>query len=124
MEIFEKIRELRIQKGVKQIDIAAYLGISQSAYTNYENGKRRLNYEFIIKLADFYHVTLDELFQRTTNKKISEVKEMNFKSKIHKEIWRKLNSLREDDLYIVDGYLDGLLERTKIQENRKDKIIG
>lgn len=49
---------------------------------------------------------------------------MNFKSKIHKEIWRKLNSLREDDLYIVDGYLDGLLERTKIQENRKDKIIG
>ena len=48
-----------------QNEIAELLNISRSAYALYEAGKRQLNYDSLVILADFYHVSLDYLFDRT-----------------------------------------------------------
>lgn len=42
------------------------LGISRVNYTRYETDKVRPDYETLIKLADFYNVSLDEIFDRNT----------------------------------------------------------
>lgn len=47
-----------------QTDVANYLGISQSAYQTYETGESKPMLDNLIKLADFYQVSLDYLVGR------------------------------------------------------------
>lgn len=64
MDLGGKLKELRLNMGLTQEELAAKLGLSRVNYTRYENGKVNPDYETIIKLADFYEVSLDELFDR------------------------------------------------------------
>lgn len=61
----ERLRDLRITTGKTQQDIADMLNLSRSAYALYETGKRQLNYESLLALAQCYGVSLDYLFGRT-----------------------------------------------------------
>lgn len=60
----EKITELRKRRGLSQKEVADYLGITIAAYGHYEAGRREAGYDTVVKLADFYHVSLDYLFGR------------------------------------------------------------
>jgi transcriptional regulator with XRE-family HTH domain len=62
---FERIRDLREDHDYKQEYVAKYLGIQQTTYSKYELGKVNIPVEMLIKLADFYHVSLDYLTGRT-----------------------------------------------------------
>lgn len=66
MQIGNKLKELRISEGLTQQELSVRLGISRVNYTRYETDKVRLDYETLIKLADFYNVSLDEIFDRNT----------------------------------------------------------
>lgn len=48
-----------------QSAVAAYLGIQQTVYSRYERGFQTIPLEHLIKLADYYHVSLDYLTGRT-----------------------------------------------------------
>lgn len=65
----ERLRELRLQMGKTQQEMATVLRITSSAYSLYETGKRQLNYEGMLTLADYFNVSLDYLFGRTEIKK-------------------------------------------------------
>ena len=60
-----RIGDLRIDNDVKQIEIAKYLGVSQGTYSGYESGRVNSPLEALMKLADFYHVIVDYLLERT-----------------------------------------------------------
>ncbi len=60
----DKLRKLRLQKGLKQSDLAKKLSLSSVRYNQYETGKRMPDYELLIKIADYYGVTLDYLLDR------------------------------------------------------------
>lgn len=60
-----KLKELRMQKGCNQTDVAKVLGITQQAYANYETEKRQPDNETLSKLADFFNVSVDYLLGRT-----------------------------------------------------------
>ena len=62
---FETIRNLRIDKGFTQKQIAEYLHIKQNTYSQYEIGVLNYPVDVIIKLADFYGVSTDYLMVRT-----------------------------------------------------------
>jgi transcriptional regulator with XRE-family HTH domain len=64
MELGKKLKELRKAYNLTQEEIANKLEISRVNYTRYENDKVRPDYETIIKIADFYDISLDELFYR------------------------------------------------------------
>lgn len=61
MEYVKKIRELREdhEPKISQKDIATLLGTTQQYYSEYENGKRKLPIEHLIKLCNFYGVSAD-----------------------------------------------------------------
>ena len=65
---FENIRNLRIDKGYTQKQIGEYLGISQNTYSQYEIGVLNYPVDVLIKLADFYNVSIDYLLGRTSEK--------------------------------------------------------
>ena len=62
---FRGIRDLRTDSDLSQSRIAAYLGIRQNTYSDYENGKINVPIDMLIKLADFYGVSLDYLVGRS-----------------------------------------------------------
>ena len=62
---FQRIRDLREDHDKKQIELANYLEIKQSTYSDYESGKINIPIDMLIKIADFYGVTLDYLVGRS-----------------------------------------------------------
>jgi len=65
MNFNSRIRELRIEKGLTRLDLAAEIGVSGSALGNYERGERSPDSELITKLADFFNVTSDYLLGKS-----------------------------------------------------------
>lgn len=65
---FRNIRNLREDNDYTQSFVAEKLGITQRAYSYYENGGRTLTPELLIKIADFYNVSIDYLLGQTNNK--------------------------------------------------------
>lgn len=63
-KLAERIKELRIEKGVTQKQIANEIGIAQSAYYYYESGKQEPTASVIVKLADYFNVCTDYLLGR------------------------------------------------------------
>lgn len=59
----KRLKELRLQKGVPQQKVAKYLGVSRQAYSNYENGNRNPDNEVLLKLAEFFEVSVDYLLR-------------------------------------------------------------
>lgn len=66
---FENIRNLREDNDKLQVELAAYLNVKQTTYSKYELGKINIPVEVLIKLADFYDVSIDYLVGRSKNKK-------------------------------------------------------
>ena len=60
----DTIRILRQEKSLTTDDVAKAIGVSGSAYRNYERGERSPSFEILVKLADFYGVTTDYLLGR------------------------------------------------------------
>ncbi|MBC2578341.1 helix-turn-helix transcriptional regulator [Peptostreptococcus russellii] len=69
------LKELRVERNLKQEDIARIIGISASAYGYYEQGKTTPDPDTIIKLSEFYGVSTDYLLGRSNSKKYSTVKD-------------------------------------------------
>lgn len=56
------LKSLRVKQGLKQQDVANYLGITLSAYNYKENGKRKFNVDEAIKLARLLKCDIEDIF--------------------------------------------------------------
>lgn len=65
--MYRRIRDLREDKDLNQTKIAQYLGMSQTGYSKYETGENDIPTIVLIKLANFYDVSVDYLLERTDN---------------------------------------------------------
>lgn len=66
---FKNLKSIREDNDIKQKDIAKILNVSQNTYSQYETGVIALTAEVLIKLSDFYNVSIDYLLDRTDNPK-------------------------------------------------------
>lgn len=62
---FGRIRDLREDSDKKQRELAEYLHIDQSTYSDYETGRINIPIEALISLADFYNTSIDYIVGRT-----------------------------------------------------------
>ena len=65
---FRRLRDLREDHDMKQVDVATYLNIAQTVYSRYERGFQTIPVEHLLKLADLYNVTTDYILGRTDKK--------------------------------------------------------
>ena len=56
-----RIKDLREDRDLRQLDVAQAVGIDQRSLSNYETGKTNPDSETVIKLASFFGVTCDYL---------------------------------------------------------------
>lgn len=64
MQIGKKLKELRLSEKLTQEELSVKLNINRVNYTRYETDKVRPDFETLIKIADFYDISLDEIFDR------------------------------------------------------------
>ncbi len=60
----ERIKELRLEKGISQAALAKAIGVSQKAVDFWEKGENEPKASYILKLADFFDVSTDYLLGR------------------------------------------------------------
>ena len=65
------LRKIRKEKGISQIKLALDLNTSQNTISRYETGEREPGINELIKIADYFDVSVDYLLERTTNPKIN-----------------------------------------------------
>ena len=76
----ERLKELRIKNNMTQKNLAEKLNVTQTAINYWENGKREPSLEVLIKLAEFFQVSVDYLINSKTEK--DHFNELNINSNI------------------------------------------
>ena len=61
MEFSERLKELRKQAHLTQVELASKLGIVQSSYADWERGKKKPTQENLVKIAQILNVSVDYL---------------------------------------------------------------
>ena len=67
--MYNRIRDLREDKDLNQTAVAQMLGMSQTGYSKYETGENDIPTNILIKLANFYEVSIDYILNQTDNPK-------------------------------------------------------
>lgn len=66
--MYERIRNMREDKDMTQAEMAAYLNIHQTTYSDYELGNLNIPITVLIKLADLFDTSIDYLVNRTNER--------------------------------------------------------
>lgn len=68
MEFSERLKDLRKQAELTQVDVAGKLGISQQAYASWERGVKKPTQDNLVKIAQILNVSVDYLVANSENK--------------------------------------------------------
>lgn len=101
-----RLKQLRLERGLLQSDIAKVIKKSERTVGFYETGERDMNTETLSTLADFFNVSIDYLLGKTNIRNIED----EFKFAYHKE----MEGLTEDEIKEA-------LEFYKVIKNRRKK---
>lgn len=67
-----RLKELRKQRHISQVRLAMDLSMNQNTISRYESGVHEADYETLIKLADYFNVSIDYLLGRTENPRLNQ----------------------------------------------------
>ena len=66
-----RLKELRKKKGISQLRLATDLNTTQNTISRYETGEREPGIDELIKIADYFNVSVAYLIGRTENPSMS-----------------------------------------------------
>lgn len=66
-----RLKELRKAKRISQLRLATDLNTNQNTISRYETGEREPGIAELIRIADYFNVSLDYLLERTDNPRIN-----------------------------------------------------
>ena len=100
-----KIKELRTKMKLSQYEVAKKLDIPQTTFYNYETERNDPSIKTLIKMADFFNVSIDELIGR-------EADTINLKYLNENEAYliRKILKMNDMELVKTRAYVTGLTE--------------
>lgn len=105
--VHERIKELRIKNGLTQVDLANELGVTHQVISFYENG-REPSYDILIKIAEFFNVSLDYLLGKSNFKNFQD--EYDYKNRIGNEQLLSLFPESESILISINEHFSAILK--------------
>lgn len=105
-----RIKELRTERGITQADLAKILKISDRAVGYYENGDREPDYSTLLKIADYFDVSIDYLLGASDIKKPNESKNTD---KEFVAFYEGYKDLDDADKEILKATLDAFVRAKK-----------
>ena len=105
MRFADNLRNLRLQRGMTQMQLAESLNTSQSAITSWENGRREPDFRTIRRIADFFHVPMTALLPST------DAIDMDYVNSVAESLQQnpKLAMLFDRLRYMPDSNLDAII---------------
>lgn len=100
-----QLKEFRKKIGLSQDDIAKKIGVHNTTYGNWELGKTEPTIDTLIKLADFYNVTVDELIGRE-----ADTINLKFLGEPEAYLIKKILKMNQLELAKTKAYVMGLTE--------------
>lgn len=98
------LRILRKNKGLSMKELGEIIGVAESTISQYETGKREPDFETLLKLGEFFNVSVDYLLRGDS---FSENKAPTLNKKDERDIARRLeetlNLLESSDALMFDG---------------------
>lgn len=97
---FDKLKDLREEKDLKQKDIADILGVKRSTYAGWETGKDTIPFKRIIMLSKYYKVSMNYIMGLSNKNEYIEIDKIDLKvfgSNLRK--FRKENNLKQKDVF-------------------------
>ncbi len=67
-----RLKELRKKRKISQVKLAIDLNMSQNSISRYETGEREPDFASLIKIADYFNVSVDYLLERTDNPNLNQ----------------------------------------------------
>ncbi|WP_152946161.1 VanZ family protein [Desulfofundulus thermobenzoicus] len=123
----ERLAFLRQQKGLSQAELARLLGVGQSTIAMYEKNKRLPDYQFLIRLANFFGVSTDYLLGRVDQPHFSgDEKVMDVKlhavaiDPLFAGLLRRVSDLTEEKKQTLAEYWELALEYVKSKKKSKN----
>ena len=65
-----RLKQLRLNKNLRQEQVAKLIGVNKSAISTYENNTRQPSFEILVRLATLYRVSTDYLLGRTDSRSL------------------------------------------------------
>lgn len=103
------LKERRKRAGISQTTIAKAIGIPQTTYANYETKHCSPSIDKLIKLADFFNISIDELVDRPTN-----MINLNLIDDMRRNLIFNILNSSDLDIARIDAFIQG------ININKKD----
>ena len=73
----ERIKELRLVKGISQVDLAKRLNVSKQSVSNWENDNIQPSIDVLVKLANVFNVSTDYMLGREVTRELDTEKLTN-----------------------------------------------
>jgi len=69
-KLSERLKQLRLEKDLRQDQLAKLVHVEKSSISMYENDVRQPSYDVLIRYADIFGVSVDYLLGRTTDRSL------------------------------------------------------
>ena len=112
MEVYKNIKSIRLEKGLKQIEVANYIGVDKSAYSKIEKGLRGVTIEELLKMSQLFNMTTDQII----NFDGAIPEEVVIEDKTVTEQMRLIQQLDEDDKQTIFKLIDKMLTYKKFKD--------
>ena len=114
-----RLKELRLSRSLYQKDIASFLGIDRTTYVKYENGTSEPPIDTLLRLCEYYHVSMDDLLGTNTSDGIHESLSPHEQEIVN--IMRQLNA--EGQSKLLD-YADDLVSTGKYIKESQSRLVS
>ena len=69
--ILVRLKELRKARRITQLKLAMDLNLTQNTVSRYETGEREPGIAELVRIADYFHISVDYLLERTDNPELN-----------------------------------------------------
>ncbi len=104
----QKIKDLRIENNLKQIELAKLLNISQSAIVKYEKEQLQPNIDILNAIADIFNCTVDYILGRESEDGVVVIENLTFFKDNERVLLKSFRKLSTDKQDKVMGYIAAL----------------
>lgn len=106
----KNLKKLRLERNLTQLQLSIALGVAQETISKYEIGVAYPQPSMLIKIADYFHVSVDYLLGRTEVQGLI-VLPAKINNPKFSEIYNKYMSLSDKDKYTFDQFLEFLSKK-------------
>ena len=103
-----RLKSLRLEKDLYRSDIAKIIGVTTSAHSFYENGKRDMSTDIVIKLSKFFDVSVDYLLGISDERRSSNENNQEFI-----DFYENYKELEDDDKDILKAMFEAIKKKKK-----------